>query len=85
MWKLNTKKALLDLKRTKSANREFEIPHKQTDGNQAPTYSLAQLAARGDLDLNKEKTTKENVMKSFDFDDENMIDDVLNTEKYLLN
>lgn len=89
MWKLNYKKSILPLKKTQSQRDGPEQPpqfdRRAEKNNDNGTFSLAQLAARGDLDIDRENAAKQNVMKSFDFEDENMINDVMNTEKYLLN
>jgi hypothetical protein len=78
------------MKREKSFTRYEQINQNQFDdevsqNQQTQSLTLAQLAARGDLDLEKEKNAQQNVMKSFDFEDENMLIDVMNTENYLMN
>ena len=91
MWRLNQQqKSFLPFKKTQSHHNQtgnnFNIEsNPQYPQNEESPFTLAQLAQRGDLDIEKENAAKQNVLKAFDFEDENMINDVMNTEKYLLN
>jgi hypothetical protein len=65
MWKLNNRRSLLPTKRDRSfspmqfSHHGFEDEARQNEQAQGePKMTLAQLAARGDLDMDKQANAK---------------------------
>ena len=90
MWKQNyskikqipSAKGIGSLPNNKVNFKEPDTPSfdDKVSRNERQPFTLAQLAQRGDLEIDREIADgdyKNNVMKDFDFDEDNMMDDVM--------